>query len=57
MGFWEECTEMKYHSYHNRGCGNPHEITGDGDLAHLGKVVFAKFLFCQVIVFPFPTLF
>lgn len=53
-GFWEECREVKYHPYHKRGCGFPHEIAGDLNLAHLGKVAFARFLFCKVIFFPFP---
>lgn len=44
---------MKYRSYHNRGCGNPHEITGDADLAHLGKVVFAKFSSVKSFFFSF----
>ena len=56
MGFWEECTEVKYHSYHSRGCGYPHEITGDVNLALLGKVAFAKFLFYKVTFSLFPTL-
>lgn len=36
---------------------HPHEIPGDVCSAHLGKVVFAKFLLFKVTFFPFPILF
>ena len=58
MGFRKEYTAVTSHSYHimAEDTCHPHEVTGDVNLAHLGKVAFARCLLCKV-TFPSPPLF
>lgn len=36
-----------------RGTCYPHDITDDVNFDYLVKVVFASFLYCKVVIFPF----
>lgn len=56
VGFWKEYTVVKSHFYHIMAEDTcyPHEVTGDVNLAHLGKVAFARCLPCKV-TFLFPS--
>lgn len=58
VGFWKEYTVVKSHFYHIMAEDTcyPHEVTGDVNLAHLGKVAFARCLLCKV-TFLFPSSF
>lgn len=52
-------TVVKSHSYHIMAEDTcyPHEVTGDVNLAHLGKVAFAKDVYSVKSLFSSPPLF